>query len=182
MYIKNLKMNKTCSLRRLCNLHEYLIKQHRVIRYKSNTCNDLNSFVLYDKFICERRSQSKCSVLVQVSSENSISDLYSYCSKFGSIKNIFHYQLAGSNHFVLTEFEDQSAVNTLLDQSTYVKDSNVVAVRSPFLWFRSNASKKNSKLLSTDDKLNFPFQANQTVIEPNIKNIGLEKLDSLSNH
>ncbi|CAH1713444.1 unnamed protein product [Aphis gossypii] len=173
-------MNKTCSLRRLCNLHEYLIKQHRVIRYKSNTCNDLNSFVLYDKFICERRSQSKCSVLVQVSSENSISDLYSYCSKFGSIKNIFHYQLAGSNHFVLTEFEDQSAVNTLLDQSTHVKDSNVIAVRSPFLWFRSSASKKNSKLLSTDDKLNISFQTNQTMIEPNIKNIGLEKLDSLS--
>lgn len=173
-------MNKTCSLRRLCNLHEYLIKQHRVIRYKSNTCNDLNSFVLYDKFICERRSQSKCSVLVQVSSENSISDLYSYCSKFGSIKNIFHYQLAGSNHFVLTEFEDQSAVNTLLDQSTHVKDSNVIAVRSPFLWFRSSASKKSSKLLSTDDKLNISFQTNQTMIEPNIKNIGLEKLDSLS--
>ncbi|XP_027853066.2 poly(A) RNA polymerase, mitochondrial [Aphis gossypii] len=173
-------MNKTCSLRRLCNLHEYLIKQHRVLRYKSNTCNDLNSFVLYDKFICERRSQSKCSVLVQVSSENSISDLYSYCSKFGSIKNIFHYQLAGSNHFVLTEFEDQSAVNTLLDQSTHVKDSNVIAVRSPFLWFRSSASKKSSKLLSTDDKLNISFQTNQTMIEPNIKNIGLEKLDSLS--
>lgn len=173
-------MNKSCSLRRLCNLHEYLIKQHRVIRYKSNTCNDLNSFVLYDKFICERRSQSKCSVLVQVSSENSISDLYSYCSKFGSIKNIFHYQLAGSNHFVLTEFENQSAVNALLDQSTHVKDSNVIAVRSPFLWFRSSASKKNSKLLSTDDKLNFSFQTNQTMIEPNIKNIGLEKLDSLS--
>lgn len=173
-------MNKTCSLRRLCNLHEYLIKQHRVIRYKSNTCNDLNSFVLYDKFICERRSQSKCSVLVQVSSENSISDLYSYCSKFGSIKNIFHYQLAGSNHFVLTEFEDQSAVNTLFDQSTHVNDSNVIAVRSPFLWFRSNASKKKSKLLSIDDQLSFPFQTNQTMIEPNIKNIGLEKLDSLS--
>jgi len=117
---------------------------------------------------------------VQVSSENSISDLYSYCSKFGSIKNIFHYQLAGSNHFVLTEFEDQSAVNTLFDQSTHVNDSNVIAVRSPFLWFRSNASKKKSKLLSIDDQLSFPFQTNQTMIEPNIKNIGLEKLDSLS--
>ncbi|XP_060863334.1 poly(A) RNA polymerase, mitochondrial-like [Metopolophium dirhodum] len=174
-------MNKTCSLRRLCNLHEHLIKQHRVIRYKSNTSNDLNSFVLYDKFICERRSQSKCSVLVQVSSENSCSDLHSYCSKFGSIKNIFHYQLAGSNHYVLTEFEDQSSVNSLLDQSTHIKDSNVIAVRSPFLWFRSNASKKNSKLSIIDNKFNFPFQANQTMIEPNIKDIGLNKLDSLSN-
>ncbi|KAL5244968.1 hypothetical protein ACI65C_012378 [Semiaphis heraclei] len=172
-------MNKS-SLRRLCNLHEHLIKQHRVIRYKSKTSNDINSFVLYDKYICERRSQSKCSVLVQVSSENSCSDLYSYCSKFGAIKNIFHYQLAGSNHFVLTEFEDQSSVNSLLDQSTHIKDSNVIAVRSPFLWFRSNTSKKISKL-SIAGKFNFPFKANQTMIEPNIKDIGLEKLDSLSN-
>lgn len=172
-------MNKS-SLRRLCNLHEHLIKQHRVIRYKSKTSNDINSFVLYDKYICERRSQSKCSVLVQVSSENSCSDLYSYCSKFGAIKNIFHYQLAGSNHFVLTEFEDQSSVNSLLDQSAHIKDSNVIAVRSPFLWFRSNTSKKISKL-SIAGKFNFPFKANQTMIEPNIKDIGLEKLDSLSN-
>lgn len=177
-----LKMNKTCSLRRLCNLHKNLIKQHRVIRYNSNTRNDLNAFVLYDQFIYERRAQSKCSVLVQVSSENSCSDLYSYCSKFGSIKNMFHYQLAGSNHFVLTEFEDQLAVNTLLDQSTHVKDSNVIAVRSPFLWLRSNTSKKKSKLTSnTEDIFNFPFQANQTMIEPNIKDIGMNKLDSLSN-
>lgn len=173
-------MNKTFSLRRLCNLHVNIIKRHHFLRYKSNIHNDINEFVVYDKYINKRRSQSKCSVLVQVSSENSCSDLYAYCSKFGSIKNMFHYQLAGSNHFVLAEFDDQLAVNTLLDQSTHIKDSNVIAVRSPFLWFRSNASKNHSNLI-TENKFNFPFQANQTMIEPNIKNIGLEKLDSLSN-
>lgn len=172
-------MNTTCSLRRLCNVHVNIIKRHHVLRYKSNSCNNTNEFLLYDEFICKRRSQAKCSVLVQVNSENSCSDLFSYCSKFGSIKNMFHYQLAGSNHFVLTEFEDQSSVNNLIDQSTHVEDSNVIAVRSPFLWFRSTSSKTNSKL-TTENKFNFPFQPNQIMIEPNIQNIGLEKLDSLS--
>lgn len=172
-------MITTCSLRRLCNVHVNIIKRHHVLRYKSISCNNTNEFVLYDEFICKRRSQSKCSVLVQVNSENSCSDLFSYCSKFGSIKNMFHYQLAGSNHFVLTEFEDQSSVNNLIDQSTHMEDSNVIAVRSPFLWFRSTSSKTNSKIIN-ENKINFPFQPNQIMIEPNLQNIGLEKLDSLS--
>lgn len=171
-------MNNTCSLRRLYNLHVNIIIRHHTVRFKSNICKEKNEFVLYDQFISKRRSQSKCSVLVQVSSENSCSDLYSYCSKFGSIKNMFHYQLVGSNHFVLTEFDDQSAVNTLLDQSTHVEESNVIAVRSPFLWFRSNSSKSDSKCITKN--MNFPYQANQTMMEPNIKNIGLEKLDLLT--
>lgn len=173
-------MSNTCSLRRLCNLHVNIIKRNHFIRYKSNIHNDTNEFVVYDKFICKRRSQSKCSVLVQVSSENSCSDLYTYCSKFGTIKNMFHYQLIGSNHFVLTEFEDQSSVDTLLDHSTHVEDSNVIAVKSPFLWFRSNSSKNNSKL-HINNQLDFPLQANQTMIEPNVKTIAFEKCNSLSN-
>lgn len=169
-------MNKTISLRRLCNIHANLIKRRHVLRYSSSVHNE---FVVYDQFISKHRAQSECSVLVQVSSENSCSDLYSYCSKFGLIKNMFHYKLTGSNHFVLTEFDDRSAVNTLLDHSIHVGDSNVIAVRSPFLWFRSNSSKNNSKLIS-GDQFNFPFQANQTMIEPSINDIELEKHESLT--
>lgn len=174
-----LNMNNTFSLRRLCNLHVNIIKWNHVLRYKSNVYNN-NEFVVYDKFICKRRSQSKCSVLVQVSSENSCSDLYAYCSNFGTIKNMFHYQLIGSNHFVLTEFDDQSSVDTLLDHSKHIGDSNVIAVRSPFLWFRSNSNKNKSKV-NINKQLDFPLQANQTMIEPNVKTIALEKCDSLSN-
>lgn len=175
-----LNMNNTFSLRRLCNLHVNIIKRNHVLRYKSNVYNNINEFVVYDKFICKRRSQSKCSVLVQVSSENSCSDLYAYCSNFGTIKNMFHYQLIGSNHFVLTEFDDQSSVDTLLDHSKHIEDSNVIAVRSPFLWFRSNSNKNKSKV-NINKQLDFPLQANQTMIEPNVKTIALEKCDSLSN-
>lgn len=173
-------MSKSCTLRRLCNLHAIITRQHIFLRYNSCIRSDTNKFVLYDELIRKRRSQSKCSILVQVSSENSCSGLYSYCSKFGSIKTMLHYQLAGSNHFVLTEFNDQLAVEALLDHSTYIEDSNVIAVRSPFLWFRSNPSKDKSKVID-EYKFNFPFQANQTMTEPKIKNIGLEKVDSLSN-
>lgn len=174
-----LNMNNTCSLRRLYNQHINIIVRHHTVRFKSNICKEKNEFVLYDQFICKRRSQSKCSVLVQVSSENSCSDLYSYCSKFGSIKNMFHYQLVGSNHFVLTEFDDQSAVNSLLDQSKHVEETNVIAVRSPFLWFRSKSIKSHAKC-TTENMMNFSYQSNQTMIEPNINKIGLEKLDLLS--
>lgn len=172
-------MIKTYLLRRLYSFHGIIIKRHQVQRYKSSICSDINEFIVYDQFIRKRRSQSKRSVLVQVSSENSCCDLYSYCSKFGSIKNMFHYQLAGSNHFVLTEFDDESAVSSLLDQSTFIEESNIISVRSPFLWFRSNSTTSKSKLIK-EHQFNFPFQTNQTMIEPNIKNIGLDKLNSLS--
>lgn len=177
-----MNMSKICSLRRLCNLLANITQlQHNIfLRYNSCIRSDINEFVVYDEFIRKRRCQSKCSILVQVSSENSCSDLYSYCSKYGDIKNMLHYQLAGSNHFVLAEFNDQLAVDTLLDQSTYIEDSNVIAVRSPFLWFRSNSSKNKSKTIN-GNKFNFPFHANQIITEPKIKDIGLEKVDSLSN-
>lgn len=173
-------MNATYSFKRFCNLHINVIKRNHALRYNSCLRNDTNEFIAYDKFISKRRSQSKCSILVQVSSKNSCSDLYSYCSKFGSIRNMFHYELAGSNHFVLTEFDEQSTVDALLNQSTYIQDSNVIAIRSPFLWFRSNTTKKKTNLI-IENKCNFPLQANQTITEPNIKEIGLEKVHSLSN-
>lgn len=175
-------MSKTCTLRRLCNFHCSKIKRHHALRFGSSCVrDDTKQFVVYDEFINKRRSQSKRSVLVQVSSENSCSDLHSYCSKFGSINKMLHYQLAGSNHFVLTEFDEQSAVDTLLDQSTFIGDSNVIAVRSPFLWFRSSSSTNGKSKSIAENNFEFPLQANQTTTEPKIKSIGLDQVDSLSN-
>lgn len=174
-------MNKSCSLRHLCNLHANIIKRHRVLRYKSDVRRNemTNDFVVYDRFIRERRSQSKRSVLIQVSSENSCSDLYSYCSRFGSIKNMLHYRLAGTNHFVLSEFDDESSVNALLDRSAHVADPNAIAVRSQFLWFRSSLCKNDSKPI-VESEFDFPFRTNQRTVEPSMKHMGLEKIDSLT--
>ncbi|XP_050432229.1 poly(A) RNA polymerase, mitochondrial [Adelges cooleyi] len=170
-------MNSMYSLRCVYNIHlKYILKYH-VLRYKSNhSCKQ--EFIVYDQLMQKRRLQSKRSVLVQVCSENSCSDLYKYCSEFGGIKNMFHYQLAGTNHFVLTEFEDQTAVDALLNDSAHIEDSNVIAVRSPFLWFRSSSSKK-TKLIMNNDMVQ-PFKVNEIMIEPNIKTIQFNKVESLS--
>lgn len=43
--------------------------------------------------ISARKTEARKSVVVQVNSAGSFSELYSYCSQFGDISNIHHYTL-----------------------------------------------------------------------------------------
>ncbi|XP_050538255.1 poly(A) RNA polymerase, mitochondrial-like [Daktulosphaira vitifoliae] len=171
-------MNTVYFLKYVYNKNIKFVVGHKVSRYKSDIIYS-KKFIVYNDLMHFRRKQSKRSILVQVCSENSCSDLYSYCSEFGSVKEMFHYQLSGTNHFVLTEFKDQNSVDLLLNQSAHIEDTNVIAVKSPFLWFRSNTNKKPNIIMNKG--IGCSFQTYETMIEPTIKSIKLDTDKSLSN-
>lgn len=46
----------------------------------------------FDDVVERRRSEAKRSIVVQVNSEKSFSELHGYCSKYASIKGMHHYK------------------------------------------------------------------------------------------
>uniref|UniRef100_A0A8D8LWM5 Poly(A) RNA polymerase, mitochondrial n=1 Tax=Cacopsylla melanoneura TaxID=428564 RepID=A0A8D8LWM5_9HEMI len=102
------------------------------------------TFVPFDNIIQERRLEAQRSILVQVQSEKSCHDLFSFASQFGTVESMLHYSVPGENHFVIVEMKDSQVTQKMLTKCGHLDKSQVVPVRSPFLWFR--ASKNKSKL------------------------------------
>lgn len=46
----------------------------------------------FDEVVEQRRLEAKRSIVVQVNSEKSFSELHGYCSKYASIKGMHHYK------------------------------------------------------------------------------------------
>nr|CAH7737531.1 unnamed protein product [Callosobruchus chinensis] len=97
-------------------------------------------FIPFLQGINLRRVEAKRSVLVQVQSAQSCTELNSYCNIFGTVKQMFHY-----SHFILVEFAEESDVDNLLRNSSYVDETLVVPTYSHFLWFKA-PNKKSPKL------------------------------------
>lgn len=52
--------------------------------------------VAFENMVGIRRNEALRSILVQVQSEQSCSDLHKYCSQYGEVKGMHHYSLPGS--------------------------------------------------------------------------------------
>jgi hypothetical protein len=52
--------------------------------------------VSFENMVESRRKEACRSILVQVHSEQSCSDLHKYCSQYGEVKGMHHYSLPGS--------------------------------------------------------------------------------------
>lgn len=50
-----------------------------------------NESVTYDSLFGRRRIQAQHSVLIEVQSEKSCTDVHSHCSQYGKINSMFHY-------------------------------------------------------------------------------------------
>ncbi|XP_022827000.1 poly(A) RNA polymerase, mitochondrial isoform X2 [Spodoptera litura] len=95
-------------------------------------------FVSFDEIVAQRRSEAKRSIVVQVNSQASFKELYGYCSKYATIKDVHHYKNNNDEHFMLIEFgSEESLQDVLRSCSTHQKDLDTMAVNSPFLWFRT---------------------------------------------
>lgn len=100
--------------------------------------NVLGPFVIYDDMMLSRRTQARKSLLVQVNSEKSYPELFSYCSKFGTIQDSFHYNISeDDSHFILIEFESVSGYEEALKNGQFNDENVGVPVRSPFMWFKA---------------------------------------------
>lgn len=103
-----------------------------------------NTFVPFDIILEHRRAQAQKSILVQVQSENSCHELFLLVSQYGTVESMHHYTLPGQTHFVIVEMKDSHITQRILNKCGHLDKSQVVPVRSPFLWFRANKSKSKS--------------------------------------
>ncbi|XP_061717935.1 poly(A) RNA polymerase, mitochondrial [Cydia pomonella] len=100
-------------------------------------------FINFEEVVAARRAEARRSVVVQVNSEASFSELHSYCSKYADVKGIHHYRNSSGEHFMLIEFSTEDNLKDVLRScSSHQKDIDVMSLRSPFLWFRAAPGKK----------------------------------------
>lgn len=98
--------------------------------------------------MAERQHEARCSIVVQVNSENSYSELYRYCSQIGPIKNAFHYCIGQKTHRILIEYESKEAACDAIKSSVF--DGPQIPAASRFMWFRATKSKL-AACSATDD-------------------------------
>ncbi|CAB3223378.1 unnamed protein product [Arctia plantaginis] len=102
-------------------------------------------FISFDEVVAQRRTEARQSIVVQVNSEASFNELYGYCSKYATIKGIYHYKNSSQEHFMLIEFDSEDNMKEVLRScSAHHKDLDVMALKSPFLWFRAAIGRKET--------------------------------------
>lgn len=97
--------------------------------------------------IATRRDQAQKSLLVQVNSAKSYTELYHYCEQFGKIESAFHYALNGDLHFILLEYNNYEEFKESFRNSVFNNQKPGIPVISPFQWFRTH----NPKMSRTID-------------------------------
>ncbi|XP_075224571.1 poly(A) RNA polymerase, mitochondrial-like [Lycorma delicatula] len=102
-------------------------------------------YIQFEKMLEMRRLQAKRSILVQVHSEQSCVQLHEYCSQFGLINKMMHYTMQPNLHFVIVEFNDENSAHAVVFKSNHMDNSQIVPVRSQFLWFKANGNEKKKK-------------------------------------
>lgn len=114
-----------------------------------------NEVINFNDIVTTRRAQAQRSILVQVNSVESFSELQKYCSQFGTTIGAHHYTLT-DYQFILVEYSNELEAKQAIEHSTFNEASGVCA-RSPFLWFRAaeketvaKHSQASGKLMVTD--------------------------------
>ena len=96
--------------------------------------------------IFNRKAEASKTLLVQVNSEKSYPELFSYCSNFGVIKDSFHYKLSDEDfHFILIEYENVADYQDAIRSGQFNEDSPGVPVKSPFMWFKAGPKIKEKQ-------------------------------------
>lgn len=122
----------------------------KIMHFRS--ASSRNAFVPFDTILEHRRAQAQRSILVQVQSEKSCQDLFLLASQYGTVESMHHYTLPGHTHFVLVEMKDPHITHRILNKCGHLDKTQVVPVRSPFLWFRANKSKSKAVMEVEFDK------------------------------
>lgn len=129
------------------SLRQIISKSTRICKcFSKRKFSDISrKFLSFDEVAAQRRAEAKRSLVVQVNSEASFNELYGYCSKYASVNGIHHYKNSGDEHFMLIEFKtEEESKNVIHSCSSHQKDVDVMALHSPFLWFRAVSGKKEA--------------------------------------
>ncbi|XP_068628339.1 poly(A) RNA polymerase, mitochondrial-like [Battus philenor] len=143
---------KLCIFRKTLNTSTFKLLFYR------NYSDPVRKFKKFNDVVAERKGEARRSIVVQVNSESSFNELYGYCSKYASIKDIHHYRNSEREHFMLIEFATEESVKEVLKAcSSHQNNPDVMPIKSPFLWFKSVGNNKaklncpNTKRLATTD-------------------------------
>ncbi|KAJ8720434.1 hypothetical protein PYW07_012477 [Mythimna separata] len=111
--------------------------------YSRKSSGTAKKFLSFEEVVAQRRAEARRSIVVQVNSEASFSELYGYCSKYATVNGIHHYKNTGGEHFMLIEFSSEESSKAAFQScTTHQKDLDIMALNSPFLWFRAATGKK----------------------------------------
>ncbi|CAG9766191.1 unnamed protein product [Ceutorhynchus assimilis] len=114
--------------------------------YCQQVSKEQNTFIPFLDMIESRREQAARSILVQVQSEQSYKQLFTYCESIGKVKNMFHYSEGPEPlHFIIVEFASDVDIKNVFAASTHIQENQSIPATSHFLWFRA-ASKKLGRL------------------------------------
>lgn len=137
-------------------------KENRYINVSSYKSRDRsNEFNNFDNFLEFRRNQAKRSILVQVKTHDSCTDLLNYCSVNGKVNNLHYYSIFNMN-FVVVEFDTVEMVTELLSKCHHLGNEEIIPVRSPLLWFRATPlmqsnSRNNEKIVNCVSEIVLPL-------------------------
>lgn len=140
-------------------------------RYSYSTSSNISKlksepFVEFGKVLEKRTCEAKRSILVQVHSKLSCVQLTDYCSTYGQVLNLLHYQLPNMNNFIIVEYERETSVDNLIASSTHFDKHQIIPVRSQFLWFKENLKEKKNRNPSPKALENLPLTISQELLPP----------------
>ncbi|XP_071567896.1 poly(A) RNA polymerase, mitochondrial isoform X1 [Temnothorax nylanderi] len=124
-----------------------------ILQHRNNKQN--TEAVGLEAEIIKRRNQACRSLLIQVYSSKSHNDLHNYCSRFGDVLSMHHYQINSQHvcqNYILVEFEDVASINEVMSSASFVNGDYIAPVKSSVLWFRKGqvaALQRNSKKKTT---------------------------------
>ncbi|XP_011175208.1 poly(A) RNA polymerase, mitochondrial [Solenopsis invicta] len=116
--------------------------------------------------VTRRRNQACRSLLIQVYSSKSHNDLYNYCSRFGDILSMHHYQINNQHNYILLEFKDIASIDEVMLSASFVNGDYIAPVKSPVLWFRKGqivGQKNNQKKVSLSVENGCTFLTDQEI-------------------
>ncbi|XP_028046509.1 poly(A) RNA polymerase, mitochondrial isoform X2 [Monomorium pharaonis] len=124
--------------------------------------NKLSTESTLEAEIFKRRDEACRSLLIQVYSYKSHNDLHSYCSQFGDILSMHHYQINNQHNYILVEFKNKMSVDNVMLSASFVNE-DIIPMKSSVLWFRKGQGvaikKKNQKIpLSVENGCSLPTE------------------------
>lgn len=158
---------------------QHLCRQQQFATTSQSTVPKIN----FDELIRNRRNVAARSILVQVNSDKSYTELFRYCSQFGEIVSAHHYG-TDESHYILLEFREREAAQSAVGSSMHNEESTGIVVQSPFLWFRAGPKSKQLEKVPIESSLSsIPLlstvDGNRMLVDREV-NDELRKLPSLT--
>ncbi|XP_055605909.1 poly(A) RNA polymerase, mitochondrial-like [Uranotaenia lowii] len=139
----------------------------------------------FESMLVGRKSEARRSILVQVSSERSFSELDAYCAQFGTVTSSHHYRVGGTCsgygddeadcHYIVVEFEKPESADAAIRSAVFNEEKPGVRARSIFLWFRAGPRAKlqvaSGKSKSTNESKLTNVDASRTIDDKELRNL-----------